>query len=81
MKIKIEVNVPDSVDLEHAIESISDATFVADNVTQAEANLVFSMQQNYKLRRIELLKPTSVISISHTRRHLCHRLPHRLRTW
>ena len=43
MKIKIEVNVPDSVDLEHAIESISDATFVADNVTQAEANLVFSM--------------------------------------
>jgi hypothetical protein len=43
MKIKIEVNVPDSVDLEHAIESISDATFVADNVTQAEANLVFSI--------------------------------------
>jgi hypothetical protein len=43
MKIKIEVNVPDSVDLEHAIESISDATFVADNVTQAEANLVFSV--------------------------------------
>jgi hypothetical protein len=31
------------VDLEHAIESISDATFVADNVTQAEANLVFSI--------------------------------------
>jgi hypothetical protein len=43
MKIKIEVNVPDSVDLEHAIESVSDATFFADNVTQAEANLVFSM--------------------------------------
>jgi len=43
MKIKIEVNVPDTVDLEHAIESISDATFVADNVTQAEANLVFSI--------------------------------------
>jgi hypothetical protein len=43
MKIKIELNVPDSVDLEHAIESISDATFVADNVTQAEANLVFSI--------------------------------------
>jgi hypothetical protein len=43
MKIKIEVNVPDGVDLEHAIESVSDATFFADNVTQAEANLVFSM--------------------------------------
>jgi hypothetical protein len=43
MKIKIEVNVPDSVDLEHAIESVTDATFFADNVTQAEANLVFSI--------------------------------------
>jgi hypothetical protein len=43
MKIKIEVNVPDSVDLDHAIESVSDATFFADNVTQAEANLVFSI--------------------------------------
>jgi len=31
------------VDLDHAIESVSDATFFADNVTQAEANLVFSI--------------------------------------
>jgi hypothetical protein len=51
MKIKIEVNVPDSVDLEHAIESISDATFVADNVTQAEANLVFSILTKLQVER------------------------------
>lgn len=51
MKIKIEINVPDSVDLEHAIESISDATFVADNVTQAEANLVFSILTKLQVER------------------------------
>lgn len=43
MKISIEVNVPDGVDLEHALESVTDATYFADNVTQAEHNLVFSM--------------------------------------
>jgi hypothetical protein len=51
MKIKIEVNVPDGVDLEHAIESVSDATFFADNVTQAEANLVFSILTKLQVER------------------------------
>jgi hypothetical protein len=56
MKIKIEVNVPDSVDLEHAIESISDATFVADNVTQAEANLVFSMLTKLQVEKDRVIE-------------------------
>lgn len=56
MKIKIEVNVPDSVDLEHAIESISDATFVADNVTQAEANLVFSMLTKLQVEKDKVVE-------------------------
>jgi hypothetical protein len=56
MKIKIEVNVPDSVDLEHAIESISDATFVADNVTQAEANLVFSMLTKLQVEKDRIVE-------------------------
>jgi hypothetical protein len=56
MKIKIEVNVPDSVDLEHAIESISDATFVADNVTQAEANLVFSILTKLQVEKDRVIE-------------------------
>jgi hypothetical protein len=56
MKIKIEVNVPDSVDLEHAIESISDATFFADNVTQAEANLVFSILTKLQVEKDRVIE-------------------------
>ena len=51
MKFKIEVNVPDGVDLEHAEESISDATYFASNVTQAEHNLVLHVLSQLQRER------------------------------
>lgn len=43
MKYNIEIDVPSGLDLEHAEQSISDALYFADNVTQAEFNLVWSV--------------------------------------
>lgn len=43
MKYNIEIEVPSGLDLEHAEQSISDALYFADNVTQAEFNLVWSV--------------------------------------
>jgi len=57
MKITIEVNVPDSVDLEHAIESVTDATYFASNVTQAEHNLVASILNQLASKKVKQLLP------------------------
>jgi hypothetical protein len=43
MKYNIEIDVPSGLDLSHAEQSISDALYFADNVTQAEFNLVWSV--------------------------------------
>lgn len=43
MKYNIEIEVPSGLDLSHAEQSISDALYFADNVTQAEFNLVWSV--------------------------------------
>jgi hypothetical protein len=43
MKITIEVNVPDGLDLDHAYQSVTDALYLPHNVTQDEYNLVASM--------------------------------------
>ena len=43
MKYQIEIDVPSGLDLSHAEQSISDALYFADNVTQAEFNLVWSV--------------------------------------
>lgn len=43
MKYQIEIEVPSGLDLSHAEQSISDALYFADNVTQAEFNLVWSV--------------------------------------
>ena len=39
----MEIDVPSGLDLSHAEQSISDALYFADNVTQAEFNLVWSV--------------------------------------
>lgn len=51
MKITIEVNVPDGIDLEHAEESISDATYFASNVTQDEHNLVTQVLSKLQIEK------------------------------
>lgn len=43
MKYNIQIDVPSGLDLSHAEQSISDALYFADNVTQAEFNLVWSV--------------------------------------
>lgn len=48
MIVTITINVPDGLDLEHALESISDATFVSDNVTVKEQDFVIQLIQNVK---------------------------------
>jgi len=65
MKIKIEVNVPDGVDLEHAEESISDATYFASNVTQAEHNLVLHVLSQLQ-REMNRVADTNQRESNHT---------------
>lgn len=40
MKVSIEIEIPEGVDLSHTYESVTDAMYFADNVTQAEFNLI-----------------------------------------
>jgi hypothetical protein len=48
MIVTITINVPDQIDLDHALESISDATFVSDNVTAKEQDFVLELIQRLK---------------------------------
>jgi hypothetical protein len=43
MKITIEVNVPEGVDLDHTYQAVTDALYLPQNVTQAEYTLVASI--------------------------------------
>jgi len=43
MKITIEVNVPEGVDLDHTYQAVTDALYLPQNVTQAEYTLVSSI--------------------------------------
>lgn len=56
MKIKIEVNVPDSVDLEHAFDSVSDALYLPENVTQQEYDLVLSMLSKLQVEKDRVIE-------------------------
>lgn len=48
MKATITIDVPNEIDLEHALESISDALFFSDNVTSHEQLLVIQLIQKIK---------------------------------
>jgi hypothetical protein len=43
MKITIEVNVPEDVDLDHTYQAVTDALYLPRSVTQAEYTLVSSI--------------------------------------
>jgi hypothetical protein len=54
MKIKIEVDVPDDMDLEHTLECLTDAMYYADCVTIKEEELVIQIiQELQKQKEIE----------------------------
>lgn len=55
MKITIEVNVPDGVDLDHAYQSVTDALYLPHNVTQEEYNLVASILNQLAKERAKQL--------------------------
>jgi hypothetical protein len=56
MKITIEVNVPEGVDLDHAYQSVTDAMYLPQNVTQAEYTLVASMLNQLASKKSSLPK-------------------------
>ena len=51
MKIKIEVNVPDDMDLEHTLECLTDAMYYADCVTIKEEELVIQIIQELQKQK------------------------------
>ena len=48
MKVTITIEVPNDIDLEHALESTSDAMYYADCVTAKEQDLVIKLIQQIK---------------------------------
>lgn len=48
MRATITIEVPDNMDLEHALESVSDALYFSDNVTSEEQLLVIQLIQKIK---------------------------------
>ena len=57
MKITIEVNVPEDVDLDHAYQSVTDAMYLPQNVTQQEYNLVASNLNQLASKKNKKLLP------------------------
>jgi hypothetical protein len=45
MKIKIEIDVPEDMDLEHTLQCVTDALFFSDCVTSKEENFVIELIQ------------------------------------
>lgn len=48
MKVSITIEVPNDIDLEHTLESTSDAMYYADCVTAKEQDLVIKLIQQIK---------------------------------
>lgn len=48
MKVTITIEVPNGLDLEHTLESVSDALYYADSVTSKEQELVIELIQKLK---------------------------------
>ena len=48
MKVTIEIDVPNDMDLEHTLECVTDALFFSDCVTSKEENFVIELIQQIK---------------------------------
>jgi hypothetical protein len=57
MKITIEVNVPEGVDLDHAYQSVTDAMYLPQNVTQLEYTMVASMLNQLASKKANVTLP------------------------
>jgi hypothetical protein len=57
MKITIEVNVPDGVDLDHAYQSVTDAMYLPQNVTQLEYTMVASILNQLASKNANVILP------------------------
>lgn len=57
MKLTIEVEVPEGVDLDHAYQSVTDALYLPHNVTQEEFNLVASMLNQLASKKASVILP------------------------
>lgn len=55
-KVTIEIELPDSIDLEHADQSVMDALYFSGNVTQAEHDLVATF-----LHKLSLASPEEAL--------------------
>ena len=51
MKVKIEIEVPDGIDMEHTLECVSDALYYADCITADEQYLVIKIIQAIKKQK------------------------------
>ena len=56
MKITIEVNVPDGVDLDHTYQAVTDALYLPQNVTQLEYTMVSSILNQLASKKAKLPK-------------------------
>jgi len=56
MKITIEVNVPDGMDLDHTYQAVMDAMYNADNVSKQEVLLVSSLLNQLASKKSKLPK-------------------------
>jgi hypothetical protein len=57
MKITIEVNVPDEVDLDHAYQSVTDAMYLPQNVTQLEYTMVANILNQLASKKANVILP------------------------
>ena len=48
MKVTIEIDVPNDMDLEHTLQSVTDAMYYSDCVTSKEENFVIELIQQIK---------------------------------
>jgi hypothetical protein len=57
MKVTIEVNVPDGVDLDHTYQAVTDALYLPQSVTQQEYTLVSSILNQLASKRANVILP------------------------
>jgi hypothetical protein len=57
MKITIEVNVPDGVDLDHTYQAVTDALYLPQSVTQQEYTMVSSILNQLASKKSNAVLP------------------------
>lgn len=58
-KVTIEVEIPENLDLQHCLRSVSDALYLPDNVTQAEYDFVTKIIGQVFIAKDDLINKTT----------------------